>query len=1120
MRNVSDVSILTISLMVLLSTYAGFVSNVTLHDEDYLDIVSTRSSNQTNFNNTSLNPWDWFTFDSGTGISIFENFEISASGDIYATGVLYGGSLSYSGCNESNPLMNGKIIIMKLDSTGSCKWITSINNSYSPQIGIDNQGRIFVSGVTSSNISIGATELQINSTSNSILFLAEITQNGVWTDVYTTLGVGLGVSGIDFDSDNDIYLTGTFGGIAYFNDDIYVNGDYYSTGVNKAMFLAKFDSSNNEFVWVEQNANTFGDVYSEDLVINSQGEIYITGTFYEYISFIGYTTYFGDSQPSVYIAKFSEHGYLMNVHLIQCGYCQSRSIALDSNQNVYITGEFKENIDNGSSNIQIYPYYENIFVAKLDPTISSIFWVTTGGGEAVATAWDISIDSDDTLLIGGNTDSNSTFGQKSILSPPLFSGSPFIGRMDTNGNWEGVFRDVGSNHQIDEIRSIQTSQSGDIFYAGRISGPSNFPGHEVNITDGYGRNKAFLVKFNDFDFDQINDNFDDCIEGMIGWSSSNESDYDSDGCEDLIEDIDDDNDGISDNLDTCQKGVKDWQSDQESDFDNDGCRDYDEDLDDDGDGIFDSSDSCLYTNSSLWGLIDYDLDGCNDDYEDDDDDNDGVIDEHDFCSKGELDWDSTQSSDHDSDGCKDNTEDEDNDNDGILQGVDRCPKGELFWTSNESNDLDNDGCKDSTEDEDDDNDGVSDSNDKFPMDPLEYKDTDGDGIGDNSDEDDDGDGWPDSNDVFPEDSTEYADFENDGYGDNADSDDDNDGVLDVNDLCPKGIIEWQSDNNSDYDGDGCIDSMEDEDDDNDDVFDTIDNCSKGQLDWTSSKQTDNDGDGCQDLSEDDDDDNDGLFDELDRCRSGEINWTSGIDTDHDADGCQDNSEDQDDDDDSISDVDDLCEKGELGWNSTALTDHDRDGCRDLSEDLDDDNDGLVDQIDDCSIGDLNWTSISSTDFDTDGCQDALEDLDDDGDGILDADDLCPQGQLGWVSTSALDYDSDGCHDANEDADDDNDGVLDAIELQAGTNPYDANSMPIESFSMVVGNVELSAWDLIGIILGTLTSGFLAFAFITRNGRFEDFIIQIKGAEYHELDRLEKKLELASFFQIIVTSTIN
>jgi hypothetical protein len=128
----------------------------------------------------------------------------------------------------------------------------------------------------------------------------------------------------------------------------------------------------------------------------------------------------------------------------------------------------------------------------------------------------------------------------------------------------------------------------------------------------------------------------------------------------------------------------------------------------------------------------------------------------------------------------------------------------LLVTPDGAPDIDHDGRPNQL-DADDDNDGVPDDRDAFPLDPSEWADKDGDWIGDNLDADDDGDGTPDDEnkngvpdykemdldgdgvdragaipwDAFPLDSKEWRDTDGDGIGDNADPDDDNDGFTDV-----------------------------------------------------------------------------------------------------------------------------------------------------------------------------------------------------------------------------------------------------------------------------------------------------------------------------------------------------
>lgn len=90
-----------------------------------------------------------------------------------------------------------------------------------------------------------------------------------------------------------------------------------------------------------------------------------------------------------------------------------------------------------------------------------------------------------------------------------------------------------------------------------------------------------------------------------------------------------------------------------------------------------------------------------------------------------------------------------------------------------------------------DEDGFPDTQDAFPDDPLEWLDSDGDGIGDNADhvplKDADGDLYPDEEDAFPNDPKEWQDADRNGVGDNAEywaADTDGDGFGDVIDLFP------------------------------------------------------------------------------------------------------------------------------------------------------------------------------------------------------------------------------------------------------------------------------------------------------------------------------------------------
>ena len=114
-----------------------------------------------------------------------------------------------------------------------------------------------------------------------------------------------------------------------------------------------------------------------------------------------------------------------------------------------------------------------------------------------------------------------------------------------------------------------------------------------------------------------------------------------------------------------------------------------------------------------------------------------------------------------------------------------------------------------------------------------------------------------------------------------------------------------------------------------------------------------------------------------------------------------------------------------------------------------------------------------------------------------------------------DFDDDGIGD-NEDSDDDNDGVNDIIEIQEGTDPMDASSVPVESFEIVVGgNIGLGAWDLIGIFGGIPFFSWICFGIITRNGRAERYTNQLNNARSrNELESIAVKYEFDLMIKLL------
>ncbi|MDI9246956.1 hypothetical protein QLQ17_17125, partial [Marinobacter sp. CHS3-4] len=245
----------------------------------------------------------------------------------------------------------------------------------------------------------------------------------------------------------------------------------------------------------------------------------------------------------------------------------------------------------------------------------------------------------------------------------------------------------------------------------------------------------------------------------------------------------------------------------------------------DGDGVEDILD-VFPDDPEEWLDTDGDTIGNN---ADPDDDDDGVADESDAFPQNDSEW-----LDTDGDNIGNNA-DPDDDNDGYDDAADAFPLRAEEWS-----DADGDG-KGDNEDLDDDNDGMSDLwEEANGLNPLDASDASLNPDGDNltnleefendSDinlQDTDGDGYLDHEDQMPRDPTEYRDIDGDGIGDTADLDDDNDGLSDQCETTYGFDPLVANPEGRDFDGDGVADDLE---------------CIAG----TDPTKTDTDGDGLPD----------------------------------------------------------------------------------------------------------------------------------------------------------------------------------------------------------------------------------------------------------------------------------
>ncbi|WP_445673928.1 hypothetical protein ACUDA5_01550 [Pseudomonas aeruginosa] len=341
-------------------------------------------------------------------------------------------------------------------------------------------------------------------------------------------------------------------------------------------------------------------------------------------------------------------------------------------------------------------------------------------------------------------------------------------------------------------------------------------------------------------------------------------------------------------------------------------------------------------------------------------------------------------------------------------------------------DLDGDGIGDN-QDPDRDGDGISNEYEEQlgtdPDDPNSVPpDQDGDGIPDALDDDRDGDGVPNDQDAFPDDPNESRDLDGDGIGDNADPDRDGDGISNEYEEQLGTDPDDPSSVPADLDGDGIPDALDDDRD-----GDGVPNDQDAFPD-DPNESRDLDGDGIGDNA-DPDRDGDGISNEYEIQLGTDPDDPASVPSDLDGDGIPDALDDDRDGDGVPSDLDAFPD------DPNESRDLDGDGIGD-NADPDRDGDGISNEYEEQLGTDPDDPASVPSDLDGDGIPDALDD-DRDGDGVPNDQDAFPDDP-----NESRDLDGDGIGD-NADPDRDGDGISNEYEIQLGTDPDDASSVPAD-----------------------------------------------------------------------------
>jgi peptidoglycan hydrolase-like protein with peptidoglycan-binding domain len=284
---------------------------------------------------------------------------------------------------------------------------------------------------------------------------------------------------IAVDSSGNIYITG------YFYETVDFGGGNVTSAGSTDIFVLKLNSSGT-FQWVNTYGGTSFD-FGRGIAVDSSGNIYITGYFYETVDF-GAGNITSSGSADIFVLKLNSSGTFQWVSTYGgTSGDVGEDITVDSSGNSYITGIFEGTVDFGAGNITSSGSAD-IFVLKLNSS-GTFQWVNTYGGSAFDVGHDIAVDSSGNSYITGYFEGTVDFGGGNATSAG--AADIFILKLNSSGTFQWV--NIFGGTSTDVGQGIAVDSSGNSYITGSFLGTVDFGGG--NVTSA-GSDDIFVLKLN------------------------------------------------------------------------------------------------------------------------------------------------------------------------------------------------------------------------------------------------------------------------------------------------------------------------------------------------------------------------------------------------------------------------------------------------------------------------------------------------------------------------------------------------------------------------------------------------------------------------------------------------
>lgn len=375
----------------------------------------------------------WAKSAGGNGNDAGNGITVDANGNVYITGE-FKGVANFSGTTLTAPNNNEEIFVAKYNANGDLQWAKRAGGNlrdWGYGIAVDQTGNVYITGNIGNNANFDGTPYPTISGNNNDGYIAKYSTNGdfLWLEQIGGTNPGgqnstQSANSIAYNPTDNTFSVGgwfygsvTWGGLGGINDS---SSAYPNSGLH-SLFVATYDSSG-AIQWVstsdERQVNASSHSEANSLDIDSDGNVYLTGSVAGRLVFTSTDSiemmHTNSWDFDAFLVKYNANGAFQWVRQIGGGDGdEARDLAIDSQDNILITGSYSEAQTVGSFNL---PAATNgLFFARFNGS-GDVIWAFGEPTAYLASARALSVDGQGKPYVAGEYTSFTNFGSNIQLT--------------------------------------------------------------------------------------------------------------------------------------------------------------------------------------------------------------------------------------------------------------------------------------------------------------------------------------------------------------------------------------------------------------------------------------------------------------------------------------------------------------------------------------------------------------------------------------------------------------------------------------------------------------------------------------------------------------------------------